>query len=249
MKDHDTTHGRVLYTSRQPERLGAERGREQFTITRHGDGSRTLRAHCEIDDAPNVMRDVVLTLDERWITREAYVHLRVADRPVGTAWYRFEDHYAECEGFLADRGRFSDRIEYDRPGEIFGAHPLQGDAWHLHAVDITNGPAVKLFDRFLMCSLDHRGATGPELHWRKPGMRVEYVGPATVEVAAGTFSALHFCYGERGSTARGSNKTGDHPPYEIWTTDDGNYVLLKAHVTGYMQTHYELTHLEHEPAH
>ena len=248
MKPHDTIIGRVLYTSRKPERVGEERGRELFTITKHGDGRRTLRAHCQIDDAPNVMRDATITVDENWITREAYVRLAVGDVTEGATWYRFEDTFAECEGFLKDRGRFSDRVEYDKPGDLFGTHPIQGDAWHCHSIDRSNGPTIKTFDRFLMTSLDHRGATGPELVWHEPGMRVEYVGEETITVAAGTFKAWHFCYGERGSDQPGSNDTGEHPPYEMWTTADGDFILLKAQVTGYMQTYYELTSLERIPA-
>ena len=34
MRPHDTFRGKILYTSRKPERRGAERGREHFTITR-----------------------------------------------------------------------------------------------------------------------------------------------------------------------------------------------------------------------
>lgn len=244
MKPHETIIGRVLYTSRKPERMNAERGREWFTITKHKDGRRTMRAHCQIDDAPNVMRDVTLTVDKDWIAREAYVRLAVGDETLGTTWYRFEDTYAECEGELAERGRFSDRVEYKKPGELFGTHPIQGDAWHVNSIDRSNGPCVKIFDRFLMTSLDHRGATGPELVWHDAGMRVEYVGEERITVAAGTFDALHFCYGERGSDEPGSNETGEHPPYEIWTTADDDFILLKAEVTGYMQTYYELTSLE-----
>lgn len=193
MKPHETIIGRVLYTSNKPEREGRERGRELFTITKHGDGRRTLRAHCQIDDAPNVMRDVTLTVDKDWIAREAYVRLAVGDQTLGTTWYRFEDTFAECEGYLAESGRFSDRVEYENPGDLFGTHPIQGDAWHVNSIDRSQGPTTKIFDRFLMTSLDHRGATGPELVWHEPGMKVEYVGEERITVAAGTFDALHFC--------------------------------------------------------
>lgn len=247
MRPHETIHGRILYTSRKPDRDGVERGREQFTITRHRDGRRTLRAHCEIDDAPNVMRDVTLTLDDSWITRDAFVRLSVGDKTMGSTWYRFGDTFAECEGLLADEGRISERVEYEKPGDLFGTHPIQGDAMHLHSIDRSNGPCVKIFDRFLMTSLDHRGATGPSLVWHDAGMRVEYVGEERITVAAGTFDALHFCYGERGSPRPGSNDTGEHPPYEIWTSADGDFILLKAQVTGYMMTHYELIDLQRFP--
>jgi hypothetical protein len=40
------------------------------------------------------------------------------------------------------------------------------------------------------------------------------------------------------------NEPGKHPPYELWCTADGDYVFLKAFVTGYMMTAYELVSLE-----
>lgn len=250
MIPHETIRGRLLYTSRKPGRENAERGREHFTITKHGDGRRTLRAHAEIDDSPNVLRDVTLTVDKNWTTRDAFVRLSVGDQTMGSSWFRFNDTFAECEGYLEageNAGRISERIEYDRPPDLFGTHPIQGDAWHLHSLDISAGPCVKIFDRFLMSSLDHRGATGPSLVWHEPGMRVEFIGEEQITVGAGTFDALHFCYGERDSKEQGSNESGEHPPYEIWVTADGDYILLKAFVTGYMMTHYELMDLERIP--
>jgi len=247
MRPHETIRGRLLYTSRKPDRLDAERGREFFTITKHGDGRRTLRAHAEIDDAPNVLRDVTLTLDRDWITRDAFVRLSVGDQTFGTSWFRFEDKFAECEGWTHELGRISERVEYDQPVPLFGTHPIQGDAWHLHAVDRSGGPGRKIFPKFLMSSLDHRGATGPSLVWHDPGMIVEYIGEDRITVGAGTFDALHFCYGERNSDRPGSNEAGEHPPYEVWVTADGDFILLKAFVTGYMMTHYELMELERIP--
>ena len=61
-----TALGRIRYTSKKPDRMDAERGREWFSMTTHGDGSRTLTAHCEIDDAPAVIRDVSLTVGQDW---------------------------------------------------------------------------------------------------------------------------------------------------------------------------------------
>lgn len=244
MRPHRTISGNIHYTSRKAGREGQERGREQFMITRHGDGRRTLRAHCEIDDAPNVMRDVILTYDGNWVPREAFVRLSVGDENFGASWFRFTDTFAECEGWTRERGRISERLEYDAPPPLFGTHPIQGDAMHLSSFDRSPGPRVVAYPRFLMCSLDHRGATGPSLVWHEPGMKIEYVGEERITVAAGTFDAWHFCYGERDSDRPGSNDSGEHPPYEVWVTADGEFVLLKAQVTGYMQTHYELASLQ-----
>jgi hypothetical protein len=244
MRPHKTLRGHIRYTSGKPDREGVERGREYFTITVHGDGRRTLRAHCEIDDPPNVLRDVTLTKNRHWGTTDAFVRLSLGDEEYGSSWFYFGDQGADCEGWTHERGRFSEREVYDERPAIFGTHPIQGDAWHLAVIDRAQGPQVHTFDRFLMTSLDHRGATGPSLVWHHAGMKIEYVGEEKITVGAGTFDALHFCYGERGSTAQGSNETNEHPPYEVWVTADDEFVLLKAQVTGYMMTHYELVSLE-----
>ncbi|MDA0649727.1 MAG: hypothetical protein O2876_01940 [Proteobacteria bacterium] len=250
MRPHKTLRGHIHYTSSKPGREGVERGREHFAITVHGDGRRTLRAHCEIDDEPNVLRDVTLTKNKNWDTLDAFVRLSLGDEQQGSSWFYFGDTGADCEGWTHERGRFSEHEAYDERPAIFGTHPIQGDAWHLSVIDRSEGPKVHTFDRFLMTSLDHRGATGPSLVWHDPGMIIEFVGEETISVGAGTFDALHFCYGERGSTAQGSNETNEHPPYEVWVTADGEFVLLKAQVTGYMMTRYELVSLEvHEGDH
>lgn len=248
MRPHDTIRGELLYTSDKPDRKGVERGREYFTITKHGDGRRTLRAHCEIDDAPNVLRDVIQTYDANWDILDSLVRLSVGDETKGVSWFQFNDDHAVCEGWTDEHGRISEREEYDKKPEVFGTHPIQGDAWHLSRLDLSQGPHIKIFDPFLMSSLDHRGATGPSLTWHDAGMKVEFVGKDRITVPAGTFDALHFCYGDRDSTAMGSNEAGEHPPYEVWVTDDGNYVMLRAFVTGYMQTRYELVNLERSEA-
>jgi len=250
MRPHKTLRGHIHYTSSKPGREGVERGREHFAITVHGDGRRTLRAQCEIDDEPNVLRDVTLTKNKNWDTLDAFVRLSLGDEQQGSSWFYFGDTGADCEGWTHERGRFSEHEAYDERPAIFGTHPIQGDAWHLSVIDRSEGPKVHTFGRFLMTSLDHRGATGPSLVWHDPGMIIEFVGEETISVGAGTFDALHFCYGERGSTAQGSNETNEHPPYEVWVTADGEFVLLKAQVTGYMMTRYELVSLEvHEGDH
>lgn len=248
MRPHETIRGRILYTSRKPGREGTERGREHFTMTVHRDGRRTLEARCEIDDPPNVLRNVVLTLGPDWFPQDGFVRVSVGDELVGSSWYCLSDDHAECEGLLADAGRISERVEYERPPTMFVTHPIQADAWNLPRIDRSGGPCVVTLDRFLMTSLDHRGATGPSLMWHDAGLMIEFIGEERLRVAAGTFDALHYCFGDRLSRRLGSNVPGEHPPYEMWTTADGDYIMLKATVTGYMMTHYELMELERTPA-
>jgi hypothetical protein len=240
--EHETIHGRLLYTSKKPEILDKVRGGETFTITRHLDGRRTLRAQCAIDEnSPRVLRDSITNLDAAWRPKEAFVQITVDEEFAGSSWYRFTDTTAECEGFTAREGRISQKIELDQPAPFFGTHPIQADAWHTHCYDMSKGPGEQTVSGYLMCSLHHRGADGPLL-FKQDEIVFAFVGRETVEVAAGRFAALHFRIGD--NTDDDYMKTDRHPPYHIWVTDDGDYVMLKAYCTGYMQTYYELVEYE-----
>ena len=231
--------GRILYTSRKPDRLGQERGREWFSVVTDANGWRTLQAQCEIDDAPPVLRHVTQTVDERWRPQEAYVRVAVDGRAAGSSWFRFSDAQAECEGFTAGEGRIGQVLALPQPPTGFISHPIQGDAWLCAAYPLAAGPG-RLGMRHLASSLDHRGATGPMLcrdftDWT-------YVGAETIEVAAGRFEALHFSLGGEGNW--GPDDVAHHPAYHMWVTADGEYIFLRAFVEGYMMTHYELQELE-----
>ena len=71
------------------------------------------------------------------------------------------------------------------------------------------------------------------------GFGIRYVGEERITVGAGSFNARHF---QVVDTA--GQLPQEHPPYNVWCTDDDDYILLKAGAEGYMQTHYELMELE-----
>lgn len=240
---HETIRGKILYTSKKKEILDKVRGGETWMITKHIDGRRTLRAHCAIDEnSPRVLRDSIVNLDKNWQPREAFVQITVDEAFVGSAWYRFTENTAECEGFTQREGRFSTRFTHQGPIAYFGTHPIQADAMHLNVYDLSKGPGAQVTPPTYMCSLHHRGADGPVLIRRAVGSTQNFVGKERITVKAGTFDALHFRWG----TNNDDNYMGTdiHPPYHLWVTDDGDYIMLKAYVTGYMQTYYELTELE-----
>ena len=72
-----TLRGVINYTSNQPDRAGADRGREHFAMTLNADGSRSLRSHCVIQDAPLVERDVQLSVSADFVPQHALVRIRV----------------------------------------------------------------------------------------------------------------------------------------------------------------------------
>ena len=243
---HRRIRGKLHYTSDKPDRKGVERGREYFTITVHGDGGRTLRAYTEIDDAPNVMRDVTLSLRPDWKPNDAFVRLSVGDRFMGSSWFRFTEQEAVCEGYTGAEGRISQRYPTERWIDGFGTHPIQADAWMTSIVGKGRSSAPGVYDDVLMCSLDHRGASGPFLMLHPRGVKLKFIGEERITVKAGTFDALHYRFAE--STDDGSGETrnepGKHPPYDLWCTADGDRVCLLAYVTGYMMTRYELVEYE-----
>ncbi|MBP01764.1 MAG: hypothetical protein CMM25_02985 [Rhodospirillaceae bacterium] len=240
--EHTTIRGKIRYTSKKKELLDQDRGGETFIYTIHTDGARTLRAHCAIDEnSPRVLRDSITNLDKNWRPTGGFVQITVDESFVGSAWFRFTDKIAECEGYTIKEGRISQTLNLDVEPSFFGTHPIQADAMHTKIYPIDKGPGTHQSPLHLMCSFHHRGADGPFL-MHKRGLIMNYYGEETVTVAAGTFQAHHFSYGT--NTDDNYMGTDLHPPYHTWVTADGNYTLLKAHCTGYMQTYYELVEYE-----
>lgn len=234
---HRTLRGKILYTSRKPDRMGAERGRESFIITVHGDGKRTLRACCEIDDPPTVLRDVVLSVDADYRPLDCFTRLTIDDKFEGSGWMRFTESCAETEAFSARDGRIAQRFDLARPVRWLASHPIAGDGMGFAIFDRTGGPGKTFFPDMMVTSPDHRGATGPLLF--KLGFGLEYLGDEEVAVPAGTFEAHHFRYVDTAGQL-----PEEHPQYDVWCTADEDFVFLRGAVGGYMQTFYELVELE-----
>ena len=235
---HRTIRGTIVYYSHKPERMGEERGREYFTLTQQADGNDVLLAHCEIDDEPNVVRDVALALRNRDSSPlDCSVRLTVGNRFEGSGWIRFGAQHAECETYNRRDGRISQRIETQGKVGWLQAHPIVGDALLMKLYDLDNGPGITHYPNMFLTSPDHRGATGPQLF--VTGFSLVFVGEEQVTVQAGSFNARHFQV-----TGTAGNLPEEHPPYDVWCTADDDFILLKAAVGGYMQTYYELTQLD-----
>jgi hypothetical protein len=239
MQQHRTINGTILYTSKKPGREGHERGREYFTFTRHGDGKRTLRALCEIDEPdPTVLRDITYSLDENDMPMDCFVRLTVGDKFMGSGWFRMTPDSIECESYGPSIGRLSQTVPVEGEYDGFGTHPISGDAYITKKMDKSRGPYTKPLRTFLP-SPDHRGATPPIL--AEVRIELEYVGDETVTVQAGTFDCSHFrFFDDHGGMA---TTDGAHPDYHVWVTADDDAIFVQGGVGGYMQTWYELTEL------
>lgn len=237
---HRTIRGKILYTSRKPGREGEERGREDFTFTRHTDGKITLRALCEIDEPdPTVLRDITYSLDENDNPMDCFVRLTVGDRFMGSGWFRFQPDAIECESYGPSIGRLSQRIPVEGAYDGFGTHPIVADAYITRKMDRSRGPHRRSFRVFLP-SPDHRGATPPLA--AEAVLQLEYVGDERITVPAGTFDCHHFRFTDEDGGMESGN--GAHPDYEVWVTADEDSLFVRGGAGGYMQTWYQLVELE-----
>jgi hypothetical protein len=237
---HRTIRGRILYTSKKPEMMDRERGRETFVYTRHTDGKLTLRAQCEIDQpSPTVLRDVILSLDEHDRPMDAFIRLTVGDRFMGAGLFRMADGFIECESYGPSIGRISQRTKIEGHYDVFGTHPIVADAYGTRQMDLSLGPHKRELRCFLPSS-DHRGATPPLL--TEAHIFLEYLGEETVTVAAGTFDCRCFRFSDENAGL--ADKNGAHPVYDLWVTADEDAIFVKGGVGGYMMTWYELVALE-----
>jgi len=238
---HRTIRGRLRYTSKKPELLDQERGREEFTFTRHSDGKLTIRARCEIEEPePTVHRDIIYSLDENDRPMDCHVRLVIGDRFMGSGWFRLgyeaDGGFVECESYGPSIGRLSQRVDYKGRIDGFGTHPIVGDGYMTRCMDISKGPHRREIRTFLP-SPDHRGATPPMIAEVK--IFLEYVGEETKTTPAGTFACRHYRFVDE--AAMGGVQ---HPAYDMWVTADDDAIFVCGGVGGYMQTWYELVELE-----
>ena len=234
---HKTFRGKIHYTSKKPDRMDQERGREYFVLTEQTDGTSLLHAHCEIDDAPDVIRDISCAFDTATMRPlDASVRLSVGSRFEGTGWFQFNENHSTCEMLNHRDGRISQRMDHAGPISWFGHHAIVNDGFLSRFFPLDAKPGKRRMTNVMMSSPDHRGATGPLLYPME--FSVVYQGDETITVGAGTFDARKFDI-----TDTAGNLPEEHPPYEMWCTRDARGLFLKGGVSGYMMTHYELVEL------
>jgi len=220
---HLTRTGKIEYQIDHPDYPSGIWGFESFILTRHTDGSRVLRAYCELDDDSKIIRDVIQRVDKDFHPQDAIVRLTINDKFVGSTWYYFTDTTAELQGFTTSEGRIKDKTTIDRKMRGFGNHSLNGDCWMVAKYDFSKGLGIQTFKNNLITSTDHRGATGPAFE-RSASSDIQYFGKEKVSVRAGTFLCHHFAF---------VNLSNHHPPYHLWATADGDFIFVKGDVAGF----------------
>ena len=234
---HVTRRGTVEYQIDDANFPSGIWGLEHFTLTRHRNGDRVLRAFCELNDEPALIRDVIQRVDAEFHPQDCVVRLTENDVFKGSTWYHITDEEIRYEGLTRGEGRIAGQLDIDRTVRGFGTHALNSDAWLVARFDRDQGPRQHTFYNSPLTSLDHRGATGPALACSQ-GTTIEYFGEETITVRAGSFDCHHFAYVVVAT---------DHPEYHLWVTTDGDFIFVKGTVEAPYNWSFELTELIDTP--
>lgn len=221
---HRTTAGRLDYIT---DDIGLT-GFEEFRITTHGDGSRVLRAYCEMFN-DRLIRDVHLSVDAGWRPKTAFVELRIDDQFVGSGHYAFGDTTAELQRITAIAGH--EVLNHPLPGAApsFGSHSVQNDAWMYAAFDAQRGGRQEaVMENTVICSRLPNGGDGPDLHLSAQHHR--YLANESVTTPAGSFDCRHYQF-----------LFEQWPPIHYWVHGD-DYLLVRCRWDLFSQT-YELVEL------
>jgi hypothetical protein len=218
---HRTVRGRLDYVH---DKRGPT-GREWFTITVNPDGSRTIRAQCEMDE-DGLLRDVIWSLDADWRPIDAYVRLNVGGKFQGAGWFWINGTEIEGEILNAETGRLRQKLRLDHPPQIFGAHPVSGDAMKTANFDHASKDKIQTFQGLSTSPLPN-GGSGPLL--TSMVMTFEFIGEETIAVPAGTFETERYRWHfEQFEPIEIWTMGADHVPVKLrWDELESDYLLTE----------------------
>lgn len=199
-------------------------GKESFHVTVHADGSRTLRAVCEMDNVP-LVRDVVYTVNDRFEALDGFVRLSAEGAFIGSGWFRFTDTLAEGEVFTAKEGRLSQRFETPGRVKLFGSHPICIDIWKCAHTPAERIGEIQPLTNCFSSSLVPNGASGPLMATKS--YDITFRGEAQTTTDAGTFDCLRYSWDTyTGRTLVMDTVPGDWLPVRVHVPEAGRLYEL-----------------------
>lgn len=159
---------------------GGYRGEEHWRMSVHPDGSRTMRITKRIDDT-QLLRDVVLRVDERLRPIDSYQSLWKDGKHRGSGFYMVDGDSMRAvvnapNGILTQTLAVPDRFS-------FVARPQAALGWHLWYFDFKKGGVQTA----TMYTLDRDGLGVGSILATLDDYDVELLGQELVETPAGTF--------------------------------------------------------------
>ena len=205
----------IRYAQGTLDYLGDEagpRGRESWLLSVHEDGSRTLRAHCEMWDT-RIQRDVVHTVSAGFRPLRSFVSQQVGGAFLGEGWFHFRQDELVATGIVDGAEELDQRLPLAAEPNFFVPHAVCCDAWIVPAYEVGQGGAQYLRQGWRSSPMAN-GSTGPRAE-QMPPLRVTLDGTERVTVPAGTFDTLHFTLEQEDGVCD-----------EMWTTTE-DYLLVQ----------------------
>lgn len=223
------SRGRLSYRRRS---TGAERGYEDWSLTRNCDGTRTMRCVAMTNDS-RFVRDVTYTLGVGGNPEEAFIRLQVGDRWVGSGYFRADADRlcVVCDG--ATTGRAQQEVKLPTQFHIV-THAVMLDGWAFWHYDLTRGGTQS--ETVYNTSPMWNGTTGPLGGLET--MLVSYAGVEELTVPAGAFETRHFRLASETTVGANGGRT---PTADLWVTGKDN--LLVKYDWGDFDLEYVLTSL------
>jgi hypothetical protein len=174
--------GRYAYTTLQD---GRPRGHEDFYMTAHVDGSRSLTMWHDIF-ARHSQFSVSLGIDPGQRPRNAFVSYWTAEGYKGSTFIQVDgaNLTADHRGATGDR-----RQVLQAPGRFsIGTHPVAGDGWHTVSCDSHRDPEGKVQVYTMEATADLQKPMLGQL----TNLPCEPLGEERITVPAGTFDTLRY---------------------------------------------------------
>ena len=177
-------YGRLSYRKKS---TGAERGREDWSLTRNCDGTVTMRCLAMTDDS-KLIRDVIYTRRKDGLPVDAFIRLQAADRLIGSGYFRVHGGSMDVIVDGDETGHSVQTLAVPKDFFSIATHAVMLDGWMYFNYDREKGGEQLRIFYNTSTRLD--GADGPL--GRVETCRVNLIGEEEVEVPAGRFKAAHF---------------------------------------------------------
>lgn len=174
--------GRYLYRTLSEQK---ERGGEQWRLSVHPDGSRTMRMFVRIADT-GVLRDVTYRVDPGFRPKEMYTSLWVKGKPAGSGLYTVTGNRLEAI-VNGPHGRLTQEVAVPERFSMV-PHPVATDGWHFWYYDEAKGGVQE----GSVYNPDTLGAGAGSILGVRQSLPLRLVGREEVTTPAGTFATRHF---------------------------------------------------------
>lgn len=174
--------GKISYTVRD---TGEYRGEEDWRLTIHPDGSRTIRMTNPIK-ATNILRDVILRVDGNYRPLHAQISHWEGGKHRGAAFYWTQGDYMHAVA-SAPNGTLEQTVKVPEKFSI-GSRPQGPFSWHAAHYDL----AKRGVQRSTAYIMDRVGTSVGSILGSVRSIDVELVGEEKLTVGAGTFDTWKF---------------------------------------------------------